>query len=315
MNNCPLVSIIIPSFNRADLIAETLDSVISQTYKNWECIIVDDGSTDHTLIILEKYAVKDSRFKIYSRPNNRLKGANTCRNYGFELAKGDCIQWFDSDDIMHPNMLERKIDVLTTSQVDFVVCRASFFNHITKEIQFDKRDCISPKSKNPALEFFAGGFWFQTSQALFLKKHLISQKKIFDVNLKRHQETELFVRILLNNPRIFYIEEPLLNIRKHLSSITGLYNNYSLGKKLLIDWEAYRLIYANFRNSVYLDSEAQLYFRDFFYRCLRKMEYNFKKITQLFIFGIKNNLFPSKSIALKYYFIRTSHYLIGSKES
>jgi glycosyltransferase involved in cell wall biosynthesis len=306
-----LVSIIIPSFNRADLIPETLESIISQTYKNWECIVVDDGSTDQTVKILEEYASKDIRFKIYSRPSDRPKGANTCRNFGFELAKGEYIQWFDSDDIMNPNMLERKVNELSTSKIDFVVCAAKSFDHVTKEIQTDTRENIKPKTKNPALEFFAGGFWFGTPQALFLKSYLISQKKLFSATLRRHQETEFFVRLLLNNPKVFYIEEPLLNIRIHSSSIGGLYNNYDLSKKLLIDWEAYRLIYTNFKDSIYLDSESRIYFIDFFYRCLRKMEYKFIKHTQLLVFGLKNNLFPSRYIAIKYYITRTIHYLVG----
>ena len=312
MNN--LVSIIIPSYNRADLIAETLDSVHLQTYNNWECIVVDDGSTDQTVKIVEQFVKKDARFKIYSRPNNRPKGANTCRNFGFELAEGEYIQWFDSDDIMNPNMLERKVKTLTTLKVDFVVCGATSFNDITKEIQIDIRENIKPKTKNPALEFFAGGFWFGTPQALFLKKYLSNQKELFSAALKRHQETEFFVRLLLNDPKIFYLEEPLLSIRLHSSSIGGVYSQYDLGKKLLIDWEAYRLIYTNFKNSVYLDIEAKFYFIDFFYRCLRKMQYDFIKINQLFVFGIRNNLFPSKPVAIKYYLLRTSQYLIGNNK-
>ncbi len=94
----------------------------------------------------------------------------------------------------------------------------------------------------------------------------------------------------------------------------GVYSQYDIGKKLLIYWEAYRLIYTNFKNSVYLDSEAKLYFIDFFYRCLRKMQYDFIKINQLFVFGIRNDLFPSKRIAIKYYLLRTCKYLIGNKK-
>ena len=77
----PLVSIIIPTYNRAHLIAETLDSIIAQTYTNWECIVVDDGSTDPTDELMETYCKKDSRFQYYHRPKNRPKGANACRNY------------------------------------------------------------------------------------------------------------------------------------------------------------------------------------------------------------------------------------------
>ena len=83
MNN-PLVSIIIPTYNRAHFIGETLESVLAQTYHNWECIVIDDGSTDYTDELMEFYCEKDSRIQYYHRPSHKPKGANACRNYGFE---------------------------------------------------------------------------------------------------------------------------------------------------------------------------------------------------------------------------------------
>ena len=72
MTNNPLVSIIIPTYNRAHLIGETLDSVLAQTYQNWECIIVDDGSSDNTDDVVNDYVKKDPRFKYYYRPDEHL---------------------------------------------------------------------------------------------------------------------------------------------------------------------------------------------------------------------------------------------------
>ena len=121
MNISPLISIIIPSYNRAHLISETLDSIIAQTYENWECIIVDDGSTDNTLEILGKYRKKDNRFRYYQRPQDRLQGGNAARNYGYEQSTGEYIQWFDSDDLMHPLKLQLKIENAIKHQADIVI--------------------------------------------------------------------------------------------------------------------------------------------------------------------------------------------------
>ena len=81
----PLVSIIIPSYNRAKLLEETLDSILAQTWKNWECIVVDDGSTDSTEELLKMKYLNDKRFTWYRRPQDVPKGANACRNYGFQI--------------------------------------------------------------------------------------------------------------------------------------------------------------------------------------------------------------------------------------
>ena len=73
-----LISIIIPTYNRAHLIGETLNSLLAQTYKDWECIIVDDGSTDDTNNVVEEYVAQDNRFIFVYRPRDRRKGANAC---------------------------------------------------------------------------------------------------------------------------------------------------------------------------------------------------------------------------------------------
>ena len=109
----PLISIIIPTYNRRDLISDTLDSILVQTYKNWECIIVDDGSTDNSSAVINSYVKKDSRFQYHKRPIDKAKGGNACRNYGFELSKGEFVNWFDDDDIMLKDFLKTKIETFT----------------------------------------------------------------------------------------------------------------------------------------------------------------------------------------------------------
>ena len=82
-----LVSIIIPTYNRAHLIGETLDSVLAQTYQNWECIIVDDGSSDSTDSLIATYKTIDVRFQYLHRTPEKIKGANACRNIGLGAAQ------------------------------------------------------------------------------------------------------------------------------------------------------------------------------------------------------------------------------------
>lgn len=125
-----MISIVIPTYNRAKLIHRALDSVLAQTYDNWECIVVDDHSTDETKDVVEKYIQKDERFKYIV--NNRTKGAQGARNTGIMKSMGDLICLFDSDDIMYPNYLEKMFAVID-DKTDVVVCKALIRNTQTGE--------------------------------------------------------------------------------------------------------------------------------------------------------------------------------------
>src|SRR5437870_12319582 len=102
----PLVSIIVPSYNYAHFIGEALQSIQSQTYSNWECIVVDDGSTDDTGALVRQLAEKDGRIK-YVRQENR--GLAAARNAGMANSEGVYFQFLDADDLLEPQKLERQV--------------------------------------------------------------------------------------------------------------------------------------------------------------------------------------------------------------
>jgi glycosyltransferase involved in cell wall biosynthesis len=108
----PKISIIIPVWNREKLVKETLDSILAQTFQDWECLVVDDQSTDNTYEIIKEYADRDSRIKVFQRPNNRPKSHPTCRNIGYENSTGELIQTFDSDDLLAPQFFETVIRLM-----------------------------------------------------------------------------------------------------------------------------------------------------------------------------------------------------------
>lgn len=115
-----LLSVVIPVYNVKDYLGKTLDCIIEQTYKNWELILVDDGSDDGSLEIARKYCEKDKRIRLYQR--DRLpKGAPSCRNMGFELAKGDYLIYLDSDDIIAPYCFKQRVEYIEANDCDFAV--------------------------------------------------------------------------------------------------------------------------------------------------------------------------------------------------
>ena len=122
MQSCnPLVSIIIPNYNRAHLIPETLDSLINQVYRNWEALVVDDGSNDESLHVVESYVKHDSRIRYFLR-DREPKGAPTCRNIGIRHALGEYFIFLDSDDILAPYCLSTRIKYFKENPAyDFLV--------------------------------------------------------------------------------------------------------------------------------------------------------------------------------------------------
>jgi len=212
------ISIIIPTFNRAHLISETLDSILVQTYNNWECLVIDDGSTDNTKEILNDYIKNDSRFQYHLRLKNLPKGANACRNYGFELSQGEFINWFDSDDIMHPEKLELQLKLLLDSDAYMSVSQCVDFEGAIDNIKGLKNKFIY---KNDNLNsFIQNKMKIFTPAPLIRKQFLLSHNLVFNNNLKRSQEFEFFSKILLINPTYVYTNKVLTYVRKHNESIS-----------------------------------------------------------------------------------------------
>jgi glycosyltransferase involved in cell wall biosynthesis len=210
-----LVSIIIPVYNRVQLIGETLDSILNQTYSNWECIIVDDGSTDDTIMVVKQYEQKDSRIKLYNRPDNYIKGANACRNFGYENCLGDYINWFDSDDIMDPAFIKKKVEILENEQLDFVISQSVNFDDYGQEsVIFEKEN----KGKKINAENFIGNVinWI-TMDAMVTRKSVGELR--FNEKLQSGQEYNFYSRYLLNKPKGKFIYVCLAKRRIHNTSI------------------------------------------------------------------------------------------------
>lgn len=242
----PLVSIIIPTYNRAHIIEETLRSVISQTYKNWECIIVDDGSTDGTGKVILDFIDTESRFKYYSRPSNIKKGANSCRNIGYLKSKGDLIQWLDSDDLLSNDKLKNQVAYfLEDNNNDSVVF--SNWNKFSNKIGDSN---IRPpnsllKSYNNALDFFetlGANQSYMCIHAYLIPRNLIQQSGLWNIYLSSNQDAEIMCRVLLLAKNIIFDAKSKVYYRTTSVSSVSRYDNK---KKVLDKIYSWKLIHAN----------------------------------------------------------------------
>ena len=114
-----IVSIIIPVYNAEKCLGYCLNSIASQTYRNLEIILVNDGSTDDSLKICNNYAFLDSRIRVIDIPN---AGVSNARNVGLKAATGEYIEFADADDVLNPKMVETLVDKMDTYQSDLVIC-------------------------------------------------------------------------------------------------------------------------------------------------------------------------------------------------
>ena len=125
----PLVSVIVPCYNQASFLSDALDSVLAQTYTDWECIIVNDGSTDNTEEVAKTYINKDSRFAYVHKNNGGLPSA---RNFGISKSSGDFILPLDADDLIGSSYLEKAISRFKSfPETKLVYCKAAKFGHVS----------------------------------------------------------------------------------------------------------------------------------------------------------------------------------------
>lgn len=209
-----LVSIIIPTYNRAHIISDTLDSMQQQSYENWECIIVDDGSTDETEKLINTYVTSDNRFKFYKRPESQPKGANACRNFGFQKSKGEFINWFDSDDTMEANKLEVQVKALAHNQNSpYCICQTKWIDKTTGEFLGLRSKHISSSQRFEDYILYTI-FWSILAPIWrrdFIKKYELS----FDETLHQSQEYDFHIKALAINSNYKAIDDVLVSMYRH----------------------------------------------------------------------------------------------------
>ena len=198
MPDQPLVSIIIPTFNRAHLIGETLDSVLAQTYANWECIVVDDGSTDGTSDLMEAYCAKDSRFQYHHRPKDRLPGGNAARNYGVELSNGRFIIFLDSDDLLSKSCLRGRVQIMKKhKELDFAVFTTQgFLEVINSNFRIVNVDPLIKTVHEYLNAFLMYKLPWTTSSPIWTR-NIVEHYK-FNEGMQRLQDVDFHIRVMLN---------------------------------------------------------------------------------------------------------------------
>jgi len=204
----PLISVLLSVYNDDENIKKSIDSILSQSYKNIELLVIDDGSTDKTYEILN--GIKDSRLKIFRNKDNL--GLTKCLNILIKKSQGQILARQDSDDISLPTRLEVQYNTLYKSELDACTTRA-FIKNTKKSIpRFSHLLPVNLviKYKNP---FIHG--------TLMVRKNTILNIGMYDENIKYAQDYKLFLELLKKNYKIKILKSKLyvLNMENNISSL------------------------------------------------------------------------------------------------
>ncbi len=208
--NKELVSVIIPTHNRADMITASINSILDQDYTNLEVIVVDDGSTDNTDEVVAR--IKDARLRYFKYPESR--GANYARNYGIKEAKGEYIAFNDSDDTWHKNKLSVQLSAMKEAGVLFSFCKKrTLVNGIWEALPNDlSYDGIIAKE-----DLFISS---KVGTQCIVAKRECFDHEMFDEELPRSQDFELTIR-MARRYDILFVDEELVDCFYSAKSITS----------------------------------------------------------------------------------------------
>jgi len=208
MQQTPEISVIVPCYKQAEFLDECIDSVIDQTFQNWECIIVDDGSPDNTEEISKAWCKKDSRIKYYKKIN---EGLSKARNYGINLAVGTYILPLDADDKIGKQYMELALPYFENdNNVKIVYCRAELFGIMQGEWKLPEYSFKKLITKNI---IFCSAFFYKTEW-----------ERIggYDINMiKGLEDWEFWINMLKNGGEVVKIDTVQFYYRKKQTSMTS----------------------------------------------------------------------------------------------
>ena len=219
--DAPKVSVIIPAYNIAPFVKETLDSVFAQTYTDFEVILLNDGSKDSADLekVLEPYFDKI----IYGRQENA--GASMARNAAICLARGTLLAFLDGDDIWLPNYLESQIAFLEKTDFEMIYCDALLFGEPLFAGQTFSQ--TSPSRGKVTTESLINTDCNVITSGTVLNKYLVEKFEMFDTDLPFMQDFDLWFRLAKSGARIGYQTEVLIKYRVRLGSLSGTNVNRS----------------------------------------------------------------------------------------
>ncbi|KUJ63749.1 hypothetical protein AR687_00750 [Flavobacteriaceae bacterium CRH] len=219
MQKKQLVSIIIPCYSQAAFLDETLSSVLVQTYQNWECLIINDGSPDNTDEIAQKWVEKDNRFKYFFKQNS---GVSNTRNFGLEKATGEYIQFLDADDVLFDTKLELSLQTIENAVNEDIQILFTNFRMFTNNVKITTEPYCNFQQElftyENLLYKWNDGFSIPI-QTAFIKSSLLQNIR-FPEHMTAQEDWIFWVNLFKSNPKVLFINQTLALYRVNMASRT-----------------------------------------------------------------------------------------------
>lgn len=212
----PKISIVIPVYNRRDLLEKTLESIQSQTFKDWECLIVDDHSSDGTIELIKRCSLTDNRIRLIEKNLSIPKGPSSSRNIGLRNSRGKYIHFFDSDDLLDPQFYSSVIEDIDRADLDFFAVKLRWFHHSLFDNPIYSNDF---KDDNFIVRAISKEHEIWTQNVIW-RKSLLDQAGFFREDLTMSEDIEYAVRAMTLTQKFSYSNSVSVNIRRHDESLT-----------------------------------------------------------------------------------------------
>jgi len=216
----PLVSVIVTCYNQAHCIANTLESIVSQTYTNWECVIVDDGSMDTSAEVIKEFIKDDTRFTYLFQDN---QGVSRARNKGFALAKGEFINFIDGDDTLFPRKIEKQLNVFQMSpDVEICICDHQHYNSTKDIYKYFIYETLKPNPLEQILYKWHKSVAFPIHAPLYKRSIWTDDELPYPEDYKYRCEDWVFnVLIALKDNNYYMLDKVLCNYHMGDSNFTN----------------------------------------------------------------------------------------------
>lgn len=302
MQNKPFISVVMSVFNDEKYLKDSIESILNQSYNNFEFIIINDGSTDNSLSIIKDYSKNDKRIKMVKKQNS---GLTKSLNIGLKLSKGEYIARIDGDDISHPLRFEKQIETFSKdTQLELIGTNCILIDE--NGLQIGRNKYNYPASYNKIKSVLLSGNSIFPHSSIMFKKSRIKRLGYYDEFFKKTQDFNLYLKLLKieNSLTCLNFKEPLVKIRKHSQQLTN--NEVDYYKFIsLIDYHCEKNKILKMSSAYTFDEISMKLESNIYFKKIIKQNKFYEQIADLY--------FNKHYIKLLYHMLMNTNYILITK--